>query len=246
MLTGKHAIITGANRGIGRAIVEKFAQRGADIWACARHETPKFLQTCGELSKRYGRKITPVFFDMTDESAMKDAVKLIKSEKCSVDILVNNAGIVPENRLFQMASLEECRRVFEVNFFAVMRLTQMISKAMVRQKQGAIVNVSSVAALDGEPGQYEYVSSKAALVGATRKLAKELGIFGIRVNSVAPGVVNTGVVGSMSQDLKERMVSVTALKRLAEPEEVAEVTAFLASNLASYMTGQVVRVDGGL
>ena len=246
MLKGKNALITGTNRGIGKSLVEVFAENGANVWACVRNADEKFLSYCQELSERYEVEIKPVAFEMTDEQQMKSAIKNIKAEKINIDVLVNNAGVVPENRLFNMASPSEMYRVFEVNFFAAMKLTQLVTKIMIRQKKGAIVNVASVSALDGEPGQFEYVSSKAALVGATKKLASELGNFGIRVNAVAPGVVNVGVSESMADDLKNKMANATIMKRLGEPEEIANVVAFLASDLSSYMTGQIVRVDGGL
>ncbi len=246
MLKGKTAIITGTKRGIGQALLEKFAERGADVWACVRKEDTSFQSRCMNISERYQVNIRPVCFDMSDDVAMKDAIKAIKMEKRPIDILVNNAGVVPENRLFQMASPEEMQRVFVVNFFSVMKLTQMVSKAMVRQRCGSIVNIASIAALDGGPGQIEYVASKAALVGATKKLAAELGSFGIRVNAVAPGVVNTGVVENMEPKLRERMANASVLKRLARPMEIAEVVAFIASDLSSYVTGQIIRVDGGL
>ena len=246
MLRGKKAIITGTNRGIGRAILEVFAQQGADIWACVRNADEHFLQVCSDLSKNCGVNVKPVSFEMTDDQAIKIAVKSIKDEKSGVDILVNNAGIVPENRLFHMSAPEEMQRVFAVNFFAAMKLTQMVTKIMIRQKSGAIVNIASISALDGEPGQIEYVSSKAALIGATKKLASELGVFGIRINAVAPGVINTGVSESMSPELKAQMEKATIMNRLGEPKEIANVVAFLASDLSSYMTGQILRVDGGL
>ena len=246
MLKGKNALITGTNRGIGKSLLETFAKNGANVWACVRNVDEKFLNHCQEISQRYQVEIKPVAFEMTDDEQMKSAIKNIKAEKINIDVLVNNAGIVPENRLFNMASPSEMYKVFEVNFFSAMKLTQLVTKIMIRQKKGAIVNLASVSALDGEPGQFEYVSSKAALIGATKKLAHELGNFGIRVNAVAPGVVNVGVSESMADDLKNRMADATIMKRLGEPEEVANVVAFLASDLSSYMTGQIVRVDGGL
>ena len=246
MIKDKTALITGTNRGIGSALLEVFAAQGANVWACARREDETFLQRCAALSAKYAVEVKPIFFDMTDDVQMKAAVKSIKNEKRVLDILVNNAGIVPENRLFNMASPAEMYRVFEVNFFATMKLTQLVSKIMIRQKYGAIVNIVSIAALDGEPGQVEYVASKAALAGATKKLASELGKFNIRVNAVAPGVINVGVSEAMSPELKERVENSTVMKRLGKPEEIANVAAFLASDLSSYMTGQILRVDGGL
>lgn len=246
MLKGKNALITGTNRGIGKAILENFAENGANVWACSRNVDENFLNHCNELSKKYSVEIKPIIFELTDDQQMKSAIKSIKDEKRNVDILVNNAGIIPENRLFNMALPSEMYRVFEVNFFSTIKLTQLVTKMMIRKKRGAIVNIVSISALDGEPGQFEYVSSKAALIGATKKLASELGYFGIRVNAVAPGVINVGVSESMTQELKNKIVSSTIMKRLGEPKEIANVVAFLASDLSSYMTGQILRVDGGL
>lgn len=246
LLEGKNVILTGANRGIGKAVLKCFVENGANVWACVRKKNTAFEDVCENLSKRYRVWVKPVYFDLSDEVAMKAAVKSIKSEKQRIDILVNNAGVVPENRLFQMASFTEMQRVFDINFFATIKLTQTISKVMTRQKSGTIVNMSSIAALDGEPAQIEYVASKAAIAGATKKLASELGVFGIRVNAVAPGVTKTDMVQKMQPELLARMSEHTIMKRLAEPAEIANVILFLASDLSSYMTGQIVRVDGGL
>ena len=246
LLKGKNAIVTGANRGIGKTIVQVFAEHGANVWACARRETEAFTAMCGKISKEYRVFVRPVYFEMTNDDEVKASIKKIKAEKCMVDILVNNAGIVPENRLFPMADFSEMHRIFDVNFFAAMRLTQMIAKIMIRQKQGIIVNMASIAALDGEPAQVEYVASKAALIGATKKLASELGTFGIRVNAVAPGVTETDMIKSMNSELLARMAEQTIMRRLANPTEIANGVLFLASSLSSYMTGQVIRIDGGL
>lgn len=245
LLQGKNAVVTGANRGIGAATVRLFAAHGANVWACARKETEAFRSACVELSETYGVWVKPVYFDVTDEAAMKAAVKSIKQEKLPVDVLVNVAGIVPETRLFQMMSFDELHRVFETNVFAVLRLTQSLSRVMTRQRHGSIIHVASIAALDGEPGQMEYVASKAAILGATKKMALEFGASGVRVNAVAPGVTKTDMIDAMQPELRELMEQGTMLERLAEPEEIAGAIALLASDFASYITGQVLRVDGG-
>ena len=246
LLTGKNAVVTGANRGIGAAILAEFAAQGANVWACARREEPCFLEMCARLTQEHGVWIEPVIFDLADEDGIKAGVQQIRIGKKPVDILVNNAGVIPENRLFLMADPAEMQRVFAVNFFAAMQLTQRVAKLMVRQKAGAIVNICSIAALDGEPAQMEYVASKAALVGATRKLASELGAYGIRVNGIAPGPTQTDMLAAMEEGLRSRMEAATLLHRLAEPQEIASVAVFLASDMASYMTGQILRVDGGM
>ena len=246
ILAGRNAVVTGANRGIGAAILAEFAARGANVWACARRAEPPFLELCARLAQEHGVWIVPVVFDMADEGGIRAGVQQMREGKKPIHILVNNAGVVPENRLFLMADPAEMQRVFTVNFFAAMELTQRVAKLMIRQKEGAIVNICSIAALDGEPAQMAYVASKAALVGATRKLASELAAYGIRVNGIAPGLTRTDLLASMAEELRERMVASTLLNRPAEPQEIASVAAFLASDMASYITGQILRVDGGM
>jgi len=246
LLSGKTAIITGTNRGIGKAVLEIFAANGANIYAHARTETPEFSAELVRLSKEHYVDIRPFCFDLTDHSAMKAKVSDIAAAKRPVDILVNNAGIVAESASFVMTSAEKMKSVFEVNFFAQMALTQYVVRLMTRQGRGAIINVSSIAAIDGDPGQLEYNSSKAALIGATRKLAGELAPFGIRVNAIAPGTIETNMSGQIRQDLKERVLEKTFMKRIGSPVEAAGAVLFFASDLSSYVTGQVLRVDGGM
>lgn len=246
MLKGKNAIITGARRGVGRATVEAFAENGANVWACARKEDAAFEADMAGLAERYGVWIEPVYFEMTDAEQMKQAVKQIRRKSISVDILVNNAGAVAQSTSFSMTSIAKMKEIFDVNFFSQMLLTQYVTRLMLCQQSGSIVNLTSITALDGEPAQLEYIGSKAAMVGATKKLARELGGYGIRVNAVAPGIIDTDMGNQMSQELMDHVLGKTVMKRLGKPVEIANVIAFLASDLASYITGQVIRVDGGL
>ena len=161
-------------------------------------------------------------------------------------MLVNNAGVISENTLFQMTPIDNMRNLFEVNFFAQMQFTQYITRLMQRNKNGgSIINLSSIAGLYGSPGQLEYVGSKAAIIGATRTLAREFGVNNIRVNAVAPGLIATDMGDQMDTEYSQAMVNLSALARRGTPEEVANVILFLASDLSSYVTGQVIRIDGG-
>lgn len=245
-LKGKTAFITGCNRGIGRASVEVFAREGAEIWAHARTETPAFNEDMKNLSQKYHVQIKPLYFDIMDSNGIKAAVESIVATKTPIDILVNNAAIVGANALFHMTTIDRMKKVFDVNFFAMTEIVQYISRLMIRKRRGSIVNISSIAGLDGNPAQYEYAASKAAVIGATKKLAIDLGDYGIRVNSVAPGLTETTMKDNMSNQLLEETKSKIILNRLAKPEEIANVVAFLSSDLASYITGQIIRVDGGL
>lgn len=245
MLENKNAVITGANRGIGKTIVQKFAENGCKIiWACARTQNDAFEAEMKEIGDKYNTEIIPVYFDLSEPSQIMDAVKIIRSKKASVDILVNSAGVVHID-LFAMTSMEKMRNVFEVNFFAPVYLTQLVSKLMIRQKSGNIINISSIAGLDTHPTNCTYGSSKAALISFSRILASELAPYNIRVNTVAPGPTDTDMVKTVMEKVGNNNLNYCAMERLAKPEEVANVVMFLASEQSSFLNGEVIRVDGG-
>lgn len=246
LLKNKNAVITGAGGGIGKATVECFAKNGANVWACEIRPSEKFEADMARIAEENGVWIRPLYFDVTDDEDLKKAVKEIRSAKVSVDILANIAGIVAESTSFHMTGMDKMKRVFEVNFFALTALTQLISRIMARQNSGSIVNVASIAGIDGDPAQYEYAASKAAVIGGTKKLARELAANNIRVNAIAPGMIETNMGGQIEESLKEQILSKVMMKRMGRPEEIAQAIAFLASDYASYMTGQVIRVDGGI
>ena len=243
-LKGKNAVITGSNRGIGLATLRLFAQEGCNIWACARKQSESFEATIKEISDEYGVSIKPVFFELTDYGAAKAAVKAITSEKNSVDILVNCAGVSASSSVM-MTSLDTIKEVFEVNYFAQINLIQLISRVMIRQKRGAIVNVASVRGINPIAGVTAYASSKAALICSTKVISKDFSPFGIRVNAVAPSLTDTEMGNNRKPEELERLVAHTALKRMATPEEVASCIMFLASDDSSFVTGEVLIVDGG-
>lgn len=244
-LTGKTALITGCNRGIGKAMVEKFASEGAGIICAIRKENPLFKGETDKWASQYGVNIDFVFFDLTDEESIKAAFKDLQREKRVVDILVNNAGI-PAGGFLLMTSLAKVKEVMQVNFFSQILVTQLVAKMMMKQRHGAIVNMSSVTALDNQGGWTAYGSSKAAMVSFTRTAARELAAFGIRVNAVAPGLIDTQMGGEMDEKYQAEMLNRSDLGRKGTPEEVANLVCFLASDEASYMTGQLIRIDGGM
>ena len=197
------------------------------------------------MEKEYNITITPVYFDLADSEQIKAGMKTIISAKQKVDILVNIAGIT-YNALFHMTSMEKMKNVFEIDFFAQLLISQYITKLMVRQKSGSVVFVSSTSGIDGNSGQLAYSSAKAALIGATKTLAEELADHNIRVNAIAPGVIKTDMTAELTEDNFDRLVEKSKLGRAGTPEETAETLLFLASDISSYITGQVIRVDGGM
>lgn len=244
MLTGKTAVITGSNRGIGLATVEVFAKQGAVILACARTQSDEFEEKIKEISNKNAATITPVYFDITEEAAVKDAVKKIGKESKSIDILVNNAGISVE-KLFGMTSYGVMQKTMDVNFLSQVRLAQLISRYMIKAKTGSIVNVASVSGMRSEVGSTAYGSSKAAVIYATKAMANELGAYGIRVNSVSPGFIATDMWKERESEVRDSVLGETLLQRQGMPEEVANVILFLVSDMSSYITGQNIVVDGG-
>lgn len=245
MLTDKNIIVTGTTRGIGKEIIEKIASNGANIFAHARTETLEHREFCRILSEKHNVQIFPIYFDLTDQDEMKESIKYIRNTKLTIDGLVNNAGIT-YNSLFQMTSMEELRNQFEVNFFAPFLFTQYISKLMVREKKGSIINISSTAAMDANSGKSAYGSSKAALICMTKNISQELGIYGIRANTICPGVVETDMLETIPQYIVDIQEKSTFLKKIGKTSDIANTVLFLLSDYASYITGQVVRVDGGM
>lgn len=247
MLTGKVAVITGAAGGIGSETVKLFSKNHARVFGVVRSRTDEFAEEVESLNAE-GADITILECDLSKTENIMDAVKKLRSYTKTVDILVNNAGVVGDTAAFNMLSMDRIKEVFEINFFAMTAFTQYVSRMMFRKTApgGSVVNVSSVSAILGAPANYMYASSKSAMIGATKELAIELGKYNIRVNAVAPGVTDTKMLNQMTEELKQDTLSNSIMKRLARPEEIANTILFLASDMSSYITGQVLRVDGGL
>lgn len=245
LLENKTAVVTGCNRGIGKAILTRFAENGANVIAVVRKESEEFSQYCDELEKKNDVKIHTVYADFSSEEEVQNAVKEIRKLKLPIDILVNNIGIANPLNILTMTKMETIHQAFQVNLFSALLLTQGIVKLMMRQKSGSVVFVSSSAAFDGG-SNIEYCASKGAINGAVKRLAIELGAFGIRVNAVAPGLTSTDMGNSMSEEDEAIALSMNVMKRKGDVTEIADSVLFLASDMASFITGQILRVDGGL
>lgn len=245
LLNGKNILVTGSNRGMGRQMIETFAENGAVIFAHSRTFSEEHNLICTELSNKYSTKIIPIYFELTNVVEIKKGINEIRSLKIPLNGLVNNAGIT-HNALFQLTSIEEVRRQFEVNFFAPYILTQYIVKLMIRNGGGSIVNISSSAALDGNSGKSAYGSSKAALICMTRCISEELANSGIRANAICPGITETDMISTMPTYAIENQIESSSLHKISKPIDIANAVMFLLSDESSYITGQVIRVDGGV
>jgi 3-oxoacyl-[acyl-carrier protein] reductase len=243
---GRVVFITGTNRGIGNAILKEFCkEKDIIVLAHARKPSSSFERCLDSLHSEYGCTIVPVFFDLGDEKAIYDNVKIVLQDYSKIDVLVNNAGIMHSNSSFLMTPLDTIKQTFQVNFYAPVLITQLVTKAMIRNKAGSIVNLTSVAALDGTAGQFDYTCSKSSIIGMTLKLAMELAPYGIRCNAIAPGIIQTEMMDYLESPLRDTLAKRVYLKRFGTAEEIAKVVVFLSGNDASYINGQVIRVDGG-
>ena len=246
LLKNKVAVITGSNRGIGKEILKNFSKNGANIFACARTVDDNFTNYLSDLEREFKNKITPIRLDLYSEDQIKEAASKILKESDNIDILINNAGTI-HTALFQMTSVKKLEEIFKINFFSQSMFTQYIVKSMVKKKNGSITYISSTASIDGNVGRSAYASSKAAINSYAKVLSRELGPYNIRVNVIAPGLTDTDMMSTNTpHDIIEKTVANTALKRIAKPEEIANVALFLSSEFSSYVTGQIIRADGGM
>lgn len=243
-LTGKVALVTGASRGIGRACALKLAALGAKVVVNYNKNADAANQVVAEIKQNGGEAIA-VQGDVSQFAVAQNVVKAAIDTYGRLDILVNNAGTTRDTLLAMMKE-DEFDLVIQTNLKSVFNMSKAALRQMMKQKYGRIVNMTSIAGIIGNPGQTNYSASKAGIIGFTKAMAKEYGAKNIAVNAVAPGYVPTDLTNVLPQDIKEDIVKLTAFGRMGTPEEIANVVAFLASDEASYITGQVIAVDGGL
>lgn len=241
----RNAIVTGASGSIGEAIVKIFAEKGINVWAHARKENKEFKEKMHTLAQTNDVWIKPIYFDLENEYEMESVMRQVIQEKKTIDILINNAGISPRS-ILSMTQMEELRKCMEINFFSQIKIMQIVTRVMMRQKSGNIVTIGSVSGYEyAEKGGMSYGASKAALLFATRVIARELADYNIRVNSVSPGFIESKMWMDRPQAILEEALSHRVVKRMGKPEEVAKVVYFMTSEDSSYMTGTNVVVEGG-
>lgn len=242
LLENKICLVTGTGRGIGRGIVTEFAKNGAVVYANARKDGC-IEEFSNEMLEKYNATIIPIYFDVTDSQAAKKAIAQIQKEQGRLDVLVNNAGVM-KDALIGMVSKTTIEETFAVNVFAVIELTQLAARVMSRQKCGSIINLTSIVGVNGNKGQIVYSASKGAVISLTKTAAKELANRNIRVNAIAPGMIDTEMFRSIGEEhMAERLANV-GMGRLGTTEDVANTCVYLASDLSTYVTGQIIGVDG--
>lgn len=244
MLKGKTALITGASRGIGCAIAKKYASNGANI-AIVDVGNPDNAQKTKEEIESLGVTCNVYFCDISDFAKTKELVEQVIADFGGIDILVNNAGITRDGLILSMKE-EDFNRVIQINLTGAFNMIKHTYSHFMKKRSGRIINISSVVGLTGNAGQSNYSSAKAGLIGLTKSVAKELGGRNVLCNAIAPGFIQTDMTGQLNDKVKESFMTMIPLKRQGLPEDIANVALFLASDLASYVTGEVIRVDGGL
>ena len=244
LLDGKVALVTGARKGIGKAVALKFAEQGADVAISCRELNDTVLATVAEL-EQYGTRVKAYASDAADFEQSHALVESVVADFGRIDILVNNAGITKDSLMLRMTE-EQWDAVINTNLKSAFNFVHAVTPVMARQRGGSIINMSSVVGVSGNAGQCNYSASKAGMIGLTKSIAKEMGSRGIRANAIAPGFIDTDMTAKLSDDMREQWVKSIPLRRGGTPEDVANVALFLASELSNYVTGQVVNCCGGM
>jgi 3-oxoacyl-[acyl-carrier protein] reductase len=245
LLPSKVALVTGSTRGIGWEIAQLFAAHGAQVILNGRSDQEQIDSNVHQIHSTYGVEAIGLRFDVSDSTAVQSAYQTIFKKFKKLDILVNNAGIL-EDALLGMIPTDSANRIFSINALGVLNNIQAAARLMSRQKAGTMINLTSIIGSHGNAGQVAYSGSKAAVIGMTLSAAKELASVGIRVNAIAPGFIETDMVRQIPAAKFQERLSSIKMGRIGQPREVANVALFLASDLASYVTGQVIGVDGGM
>jgi len=243
-LTGKVALITGSTRGIGFAIAEKLAEHGATIVLNGRSDSEALHKAAASIKERYGVQAMGVAADVANSTEVSAMVRSVFSSHKRLDILINNAGVLRDN-LIGMISEEDIQQTISINLLGVLYCIRAASRLMAR-KGGSIINISSIIGARGNSGQLVYSASKGGVISATLSAAKELAASNVRVNAIAPGYINTDMIRSIPSNIHQERLASIAMRRIGEPEDIANTALFLASDLSSYVTGQIIGVDGGM
>ena len=241
----KVVCVTGADGGIGREITKKFAAEGATLILTSISESQAYSDFVADLERNYNVEVHSFFFDLSDEDAIKEGLKAIKALKLKLNVLINNAGM-PHLAIVPFTKMADVKKVFQVNYFAQFQITQGLLGSMVKDGSGVILNAASIAGIDGDSGNAVYGATKASMILFTKVLSKELATQSIRVNAVAPGLTSTPFADAMGDKAKASMEHISSMGRLATPKEIANTYYFLATEEASFINGQVIRVDGGV
>lgn len=244
MLENKKVMITGASRGIGRAMAIAMAKAGADVAVIYNGSKEAADKVCEEI-RAIGKKAEAFQCDVGDFVKAGEIVQAVAKEMGGLDVLVNNAGITKDGLIFTLKE-DDFDRVINTNLKGAFNTIKHAAKIMMKNKKGTIINITSVSGMMGNPGQANYAAAKAGMIGLTKTVAKELAARGITCNAIAPGFVETEMTDKLSDEVKAGIGSVVPLKRMAKPEDIANAALFLASDMASYITGEVIKVDGGL
>jgi 3-oxoacyl-[acyl-carrier protein] reductase len=244
LLAGRVALVTGASRGIGAAIAKALVEAGATVWLAARTEG-SLDATLATLNGLGAGEARALYFDVADPAAIKQAFGTIQKADRRLDVLVNNAGILKAS-MIEMASVEMMDETYQVNLRSVLVASQYAARLMARNGGGSIINLTSIMGAQGFAGQAVYAASKAGVIGVTKSLAKEFAARQIRVNAIAPGAIDTALIEGLSEEKRQETVASIGMGRLGTPEDVAALGVFLSSDAASYITGQVIGVDGGM